>query len=430
MDKKQLTFIDLFAGAGGLSEGFIKAGYVPLAHVEMKKDACDTLKTRAAFHYLQANGRLDIYADYLKNKKEGTDGQALWSKVPHEVTDKVIQATISEETMPDLIARIEQLQGGRKIDLIIGGPPCQAYSIAGRARLGNKVEEDPRNFLYLYYLQFIKRFKPKMFVFENVTGIKTALDGGPFNDLTKKADELGYKIVPNEQVASNFDVLQNRHRMIIVGWRKEDDNGNPTAYHYPDLNPHPTKYKIRRDLFADLPVRKSGEGKLCETVKYTRPIEDMRYLAESGIRGELNFTTQHVARPNNADDREIYCIAVKKWKNGERLNYSTLPPRLQHHKNKQTFLNRFCVVNPDGCSHTLVAHIAMDGHYFIYPTENPTIENVRSITVREAARIQSFPDDYFFEGSRTSVFRQIGNAVPVMMAYNIALAIRRQIEEE
>lgn len=403
---------------------------MPIAHVEMKKDACDTLKTRAAFHYLKANGQLDIYTDYLRNKKERTDGQALWSKVPHEVTDKVIQATISEETMPDLIARIERLQGGRKIDLIIGGPPCQAYSVAGRARLGNKVEEDPRNFLYLYYLQFLDRFKPKMFVFENVTGIKTALDGGPFNDLTKKADELGYKIEPREQVASDFDVLQNRHRMIIVGWRKEDDNKKPTTYHYPDLTPHPTKYKIRRDLFADLPERKSGEGRLCEAVKYTRPIEDMKYLEESGIRGELDFTTQHVARANNADDREIYCIAVNKWKNGERLNYSTLPPRLQHHKNKQTFLNRFCVVNPDGCSHTLVAHIAMDGHYFIYPTENPTVENVRSITVREAARIQSFPDDYFFEGSRTSVFRQIGNAVPVMMAYNIALAIRRQIKEE
>ena len=403
---------------------------MPLAHVEMKKDACNTLKTRAAFHYLQANGQLDIYADYLKNKKERTDGQALWSQVPHDVTDKVIQVTISKETMPDLIERIEQLRGNKEVDLIIGGPPCQAYSIAGRARLGDKVDDDPRNFLYLYYLQFLEHFKPKMFVFENVTGIKTALNGGPFKDLTEKAEELGYKIEPHEQVASDFDVLQNRHRMIIVGWREKDDNGIPTAYHYPILNPHPTKYKIRRDLFSDLPERKSGEGKLCETVRYTRPIKEMRYLAESGIRGGLDFTTQHVARSNNADDREIYCIAVNKWKRGERLKYSTLPERLQHHKNRQSFLNRFCVVDPDGCCHTLVAHIAMDGHYFIYPTENPTVENARSITVREAARIQSFPDDYFFEGSRTSAFRQIGNAVPVMMAYNIAMAIRRQIEEE
>ena len=133
---------------------------------------------------------------------------------------------------------------------------------------------------------------------------------------------------------------------------------------------------------------------------------------------------------NNPNDREIYDIAVKKWQNGERLNYNTLPPRLQKHKNKQSFLNRFCVVDPNGCCHTIVAHIAMDGHYYIYPTDQSTVDNARSITVREAARIQSFPDDYYFEGSRTSAFMQIGNAVPVMMAYNIAEAIRPQIEEE
>jgi DNA (cytosine-5)-methyltransferase 1 len=150
-------------------------------------------------------------------------------------------------------------------------------------------------------------------------------------------------------------------------------------------------------------------------------------LQESGIRGTFDFTTQHVARPNNANDREIYKIAVDLWrKEGKRLNYSKLPERLQHHKNKKTFLNRFQVVDPDGCCHTVVAHIAMDGHYYIYPNEHPTIENSRSITVREAARLQSFPDDYFFEGSRTAAFKQIGNAVPVVLAYKIALSLRNQ----
>lgn len=394
----------------------------------MKRDACNTLKTRAAFHYLKENGRLDIYENYLKNKKEGTDGSALWSKVPHEVTDKVIQATIGEDTMPELIKQIEHLKGNNDLDLIIGGPPCQAYSVAGRARLGNRVDSDPRNFLYRYYVQFIKHFRPKMFVFENVTGIKSARGGEPFRDLQRRVHELDYDIEAHEQIASNFDVLQHRHRMIIVGWRRHDDNKNPTDYHYPKLNPHPTHYRIMKDLFSDLPERLSGEGKLCEIVTYTRPASEMQYLTETGIRTELNFTTQHIARFNNPDDREIYSIAVRKWQHGERLSYSTLPSRLQHHKNKQSFLNRFCVVDPNGCCHTLVAHIAMDGHYYIYPSKHPTIENARSITVREAARIQSFPDDYYFEGSRTSAFRQIGNAVPVMMAYNIAAAIRPQIK--
>jgi len=94
-----------------------------------------------------------------------------------------------------------------------------------------------------------------------------------------------------------------------------------------------------------------------------------------------------------------------------------LPDNLQKHKNKVSFLNRFQVVNPTGHCHTVVAHIAMDGHYYIYPNPNPTIENSRSITIREAARIQSFPDDYYFEGSRSAAFRQIGNAVPVVLAY-------------
>lgn len=429
MNKKQLTFIDLFAGAGGLSEGFIKAGYTPLAHVEMKKDACDTLRTRAAFHYLEQQNRLDVYEDYLLNKKERTDGKALWSQVPKVITDKVIQAAIGEDTMAEILSRIDSLKGRHNVDIIIGGPPCQAYSVAGRARMGEKVSDDPRNYLYLFYLQFIEHYKPQMFVFENVLGIKTAKEGGPFRDLLAKAKSIGYDIEYHEQVASNFDVLQHRHRMIIVGW-KHSENGEERNYGYPQLDPHPTRFEIRKDLLSDLPERKAGEGKLCEAVHYTKPATEMEYLTRTGIRGPLNFTTQHVARNNNENDREIYKIAVEKLKKGERLNYAKLPARLQHHKNKQTFLNRFCVVNPDGCCHTVVAHIAMDGHYFIYPIETPTIENSRSITVREAARIQSFPDDYFFEGSRTSAFMQIGNAVPVMLAYNIAMALRKQLEQK
>lgn len=424
-------FIDLFAGAGGLSEGFIKAGYTPVAHVEMKKDACDTLKTRSAFHFLEQNNRLYVYEHYLRNKREGTDGRALWNQVPHEVTDKVIQAAIGEDTMGALFNQIDALSGGQPVDIIIGGPPCQAYSVAGRARLGDRMREDPRNFLYLYYIQFIEHYHPKMFVFENVMGIQTARDGGPFRDLQERVRALGYEIEAREQIASNYDVLQHRHRMIIVGWRLLDDNDNPTAYHYPDLNPHPSNYGVRNELLSDLPIRRAGEGNLCEVVEYTRPDEEMEYAINAGIRSQLGFTTQHVARNNNENDREIYTIAINKWLNNhERLNYATLPERLQHHKNRQSFLNRFCVVNPDGCCHTVVAHIAMDGHYYIYPTENPTIETARSLTVREAARIQSFPDDYYFEGSRTSAFMQIGNAVPVMMAYNIAEAMLPQLEED
>ena len=257
-------------------------------------------------------------------------------------------------------------------------------------------------------------FDSLMFVFENVPGIQTAKKGEPFKDLRRVVDEAGYEMDFRVQLASDHGVLQNRRRMIIVGWKKGSN------LRYPELQPELSNYTIRRDILADLPERKAGEGHLCAPIEYTKPANEMPYLVEKGLRGKMPFTTQHIARPNNLNDREIYKMAVEWWKRGKRLKYTDIPADHQKHKNKQTFLNRFQVVDPNGCCHTLVAHIAMDGHYYIYPTENPTVDNVRSITIREAARIQSFPDDYFFEGSRSAAFKQIGNAVPVLLAEKIA----------
>lgn len=202
MNNKQYTFIDLFAGAGGLSEGFIRAGFTPIAHIEMNKDACNTLKTRAAFHYLKVEGKLSVYEDYLKNKVEKTDGTDLWSKVPQNITRKVICATIGEKTIGDIFSNVDKLKGEKEVDVIIGGPPCQAYSVAGRARMGKDVEKDPRNELYKYYVRFLERYNPRMFVFENVLGILTAKKGEPFADLKRLVEELGYNMDCKVQIAS------------------------------------------------------------------------------------------------------------------------------------------------------------------------------------------------------------------------------------
>ena len=359
--------------------------------------------------------------------EEGTDGRKLWSQVPKSVINTTICATIGENTIDDIFKNVDELKGKRKVDIIIGGPPCQAYSVAGRARMGKEVEKDPRNELYKYYVQFIEHYDPEMFVFENVLGLLTAKRGEPFADLKRLVDKLGYDMDCKVQIASQHGVLQNRQRVIIVGWKRAV-KGLKSPYHYPELPVEECPYQVLRDLFSDLPARKAGEGKFCETVSYVKHLSEMPYLNQSGIRGELDFTTQHVARPTNENDRKIYKIAVEKWLNEHhRLNYAQLPVELQTHRNKETFLNRFNVVDPYGCSHTVVAHIAMDGHYYIYPTLNPTLETVRSITVREAARLQSFPDDYYFEGSRTSAFKQIGNAVPVVLAQKIAEAIKKML---
>lgn len=429
MAKKKYTFIDLFAGAGGLSEGFVRAGFTPIAHVEMDKYACDTLRTRATYHYLLGKKKLDIYRKYLSEKKEGENGEKLWNKVPHAVTDCVIHETISSSTIEHIFQKIDSLKGKDSVDLIIGGPPCQAYSIVGRARMGKSVVEDPRNELYKFYVKFLERYTPKMFVFENVLGLKTAKNGEPLKDLEKLVHSIGYDMQMQIQNASELGVLQRRQRLIIVGWKRDGVNAMGEKYRYPKLDKEENVYAVLKDLFSDLPQREAGKGKLTEKVSYTRPLSEMRYLEEYGIRNNLfEFTTQHVARPHNENDREIYCLAIRQWyEKKKQLDYSKLPAHLQTHNNKKSFLDRYSVVNPDGCCHTVVAHISKDGHYYIYPTPNPTIETARSITVREAARLQSFPDDYFFEGSRGAAFKQIGNAVPVVVAYKIAKELKKQL---
>lgn len=413
------NFIDLFAGAGGLSEGFIRAGFTPIAHIEMNKYACDTLRSRMAYHYLKQHNRLEEYIKYLKEKQEGESGQKLWEKVPDEVIDSVINKEISDETLAEIFIKVDKLKGNKQVDFIIGGPPCQAYSIVGRARDPKNMKKDPRNFLYKYYLQFLKRYEPKMFVFENVPGILSAQNGIHLENILKGIDKAGYKIELKKLKASDYGVLQNRERVIIVGWRKE------LNLKYPELEKEENPYKILPDLFSDLPERQQGEGSLTDIVQYVAPATG--YLQQSKVRNSLDFTTQHIARPHNLIDLEIYKRAIKLWlEKKARLNYADLPPELQKHNNKQAFLNRFQVVNHEGCCHTVVAHIAMDGHYYIYPS----LKQIRSITVREAARIQSFPDDYYFEGSRTAAFKQIGNAVPVILAEKIANKIKEQFTYE
>ena len=410
MSEKNLTYIDLFAGAGGLSEGFIRNGFNPIAHVEMNKDACDTLKTRAAFHHLKENKEINIYYDYLKGK---ISRQELWNKVPSNLIESVINKEISTETLPFIFNKIDTELRGKKVDLVIGGPPCQAYSVAGRAR--KNMADDPRNHLYLHYVEFLKRYNPKMFVFENVPGILSASNGIYLDKIFETVKAAGYELEKSVLNAKNFGVLQDRKRVIIIGWKRE------LGFKYPHYEVKENNFEILKHLFSDLPKIKSGEGEWNVT-KYAKRTNS--YLESTGIRNGIDFTTQHIARFNNENDLEIYRIAVEKWtKEGKRLNYAELPSRLIKHSNTSTFSNRFQVVNHKGVSHTVVAHICADGHYYIHPD----IAQNRSITVREAARIQSFPDDYFFESSRTAAFKQIGNAVPVLMAEGIAKKIKEML---
>jgi len=419
MNKKKLTFIDLFAGAGGLSEGFIRAGYEPIAHVEMDEAACYTLRTRAAYHWLKKKGKEDIYIQYLKGE---ITRQELYDKVPKEILDSVINYPIGGDHNPKIHKRIDELLKNRQVDLIVGGPPCQAYSLVGRARSEDGMKGDQRNYLYVQYARYLEWYQPKLFVFENVLGLKSAGKGVYLENMEKLFRKKGYLIKLFKIEANNFGVLQNRKRIIIIGWQEN------LTIELPDLEKLKTdsKYSVG-ELFADLPALQAGGG-MDKFMAYNEK-KPSKYLEVTGIRNGIEILTQHIARPHTQQDKEIYRIAIDMLDSGKRLNYNELPDKLKTHNNRHSFFDRFKVVKADASfSHTVVAHIAKDGHYYIHPDKKQN----RSLSVREAARLQSFPDDFYFEGvkegkNRTAAFKQIGNAVPPLMANLIAKNIKEII---
>ena len=418
-------FLDLFAGAGGLSEGFIQAGNTPIAHVEMDVAACYTLKTRVAFHWLRANGDIELYNSYLRGEITRNE---FYTHIPQAVLDTVLNYEISSDTIPEIFEKVDQMLGGEKLDLIIGGPPCQAYSLAGRSRSETKMVGDKRNYLYRHYAEFLRKYRPKYFVFENVLGLLSAKDEDGtlhFDNMQKLFHEYGYSTEFQPLNASDYGVLQNRKRIILIGKLGKDEKG-----FYPEIQKVTATHKVG-ELFCDLPSINAGGGQITPvaTNHYTG-----KYLYNSGIKsGDLEPVTFHQARPNTEQDLEIYRIVVDTWnKQGTRIDYTDLPERLRTHKNTSSFLDRFKVDAGNlTCAQTVVAHISRDGHYYIHPD----IRQNRSLTPREAARIQTFPDSYYFESvtgkpSRTLAYKQIGNAVPVRLAYHIAHALADRFEEE
>lgn len=401
-----MKVIDIFAGAGGLSEGFRREGFNIVAHVEMDNHACDTLKTREAYYYLKENNNLDIYKSYLLGN---ITQEKFYRKIPEHILNKVIEAEISSKTIPAIFNEIDRQLNGESVQFIIGGPPCQAYSTAGISRDPNRMKDDPRNYFYRYYMRFLRKYRPKAFVFENVRGILTAQEGRVFKNIKRNMNNAGYKIDYRILNAKDFGVAQDRERVIIIGWKKEID------FSYPQFEESRPTLSIR-ELFSDLPKLTAGES-VNGSGKY---ISDGCDAISEIRKNSWDILTHHIARPHNENDLEIYRLVVNTWNNEKRLlKYNELPSRVQTHNNTETFLDRYKLVKPEEVSHTIVAHIAKDGHYYIHPD----IEQNRSITVREAARIQSFPDDFYFERSRTAAFTQIGNAVPPLMASCIAKEI-------
>ncbi len=410
-----MNFLDLFSGAGGLSEGFLRAGFKAIAHIEVDQYACKTLETRSAYYYLKNHNMMNIYRNYQRSYNENDKmrkkaRENFLSRIPKDSIEPIINEEISNETLPEIFKIIDERMEQcniNEVDVVIGGPPCQAYSLVGRARDKNGMKNDERNFLYKLYIKFLIKYQPKAFIFENVPGILTAFEGKIFKNIKAYMRRAGYNVEARDIDASNLGVLQNRKRVIIVGWRKD------LKFCYPELKLIKSNFLVS-DILKDLPKLHAGE----RSIGYEYNEITNECLMKSKIRFPSDILTHHIARRHSERDLKIYKIAVEKWnQKKERIKYTDLPEKLRTHKNLTSFLDRYKVVAGDKrYSHTIVAHISKDGHHYIHPD----IFQNRSLTVREAARIQSFPDDYFFEGPRTSNFTQIGNAVPPLMAEKLA----------
>lgn len=418
MRKDKLTAIDIFAGGGGLSEGFYRAGFNIVNHIEKDKHAIKTLRTRIIFYLLKEKGLLKEYYKYLFGQISCKDLVTRYNLENH-IGNNVICEEITDRTIKGIIQRIKlsmKTRDIKNVDVLLGGPPCQAYSIVGRARDPYKMEYDKRNHLYKYYIEFLEEFNPEIFVFENVPGLISAGKGKLFEDIKRYMNDVGYEINYRILNSADFMVLQNRKRVILIGWKKENN------FKYPFFERMENSYKVK-DILDDIPDLKAGEGSENAQNYKINSIND--YLRKTKIRTHYDKVINHVARSHRKADLEIYCYAINKYLKGERIKYTDLPEELQFHKNRKNFLDRFKVVDRNAsASHTVVSHIAKDGHYYIHPD----IDQLRSLTVREVARLQSFPDSYKFEGPRTAQFIQVGNAIPPLMAEEIARKIKEMLK--
>ena len=401
MSKKKYTFIDLFAGCGGLSEGFYRQGFEALAHVEINHWACETLRARMKYY------------GYKNVEKE---------VIEHDIT------------ADDILEKLDNAIKGRSVDIIIGGPPCQAYSTAGRVRDGKRMATDARNYLFESYVRILEYYKPKFFVFENVTGLLNAkVEGAPIFPKVIKALGNKYKVLSDPQIlvhnTADYGVPQLRKRVIIIGVRNDIDKDVTQLYrdvvksHWdPEMPENERKGKKRfvdvRQAIGDLPSVDPGHDASTPEFDYPCDNDFLKRIGKPGIHPLLD----HIARTHNDLDRERFQVMIHNhWTFGQLRREK---PQYEH-EHARVFDNSYVVQWWDLPSKTILAHIHKDGFQFIHPDESQR----RTFTVREAARIQSFPDDFEFKGSRGEKYKQIGNAVPPLFAEALAKSVRKNLDD-
>jgi DNA (cytosine-5)-methyltransferase 1 len=503
--RRPIPIVDLFAGPGGLGEGF--ASYVTGARtaafdvrlsIEMDPDAHTTLELRSFFRQFPQGEAPDVYYDRLRGTITTED---LFAQYPVQAAHARAEAWLAElgkVPTAELHERIKQAVGGSPQWVLCGGPPCQAYSIVGRSRRGGIADDDKRVYLYREYLRILAEHEPSVFIMENVKGLLSSRVAGsglfaqiladlhaPGASVGHKRSTAQYRVLSLVQEPRRFDIAgnpqfdpqefvirseqfgvpQTRHRVILLGVR--EDLWTSTASL---LTPAPREIPVAQVLHG-LPKLRSGLSRtkdgpdewraalqdvisagLLKTLPnghYTdvrravmdgidavrqyragRGGEFVPCQASVGFRPEwfldprIGGVVNHASRPHMASDLHRYLFATAfarvVGRSPELRDFPTA--LLPLHKNVSEvgkelyFDDRFRVQVSDRPSTTITCHIAKDGHYYIH--HDPA--QCRSFTVREAARVQTFPDNYLFCGTRTAQYRQVGNAVPPLLAQQIA----------
>lgn len=485
--------VDLFAGPGGLAEGFASVRVDDMAvfemalSVEMEPTAFRTLRLRSFFRQFETAPA--EYYDYLAGRISMDEFKA---RYPAQWARAVSETMMLELGTPEARTAIDPvldgLRGGSEPTILIGGPPCQAYSLVGRARNRGIADYEPsrdhRHFLYREYIRIIERLRPAAFVMENVKGILSSrVDQDPIfekilTDLRAAGDSPeSYELMPLTPKAAghagyvvrceDFGIPQCRHRVIVVGIRKDLADQVRGGLRRTTLQLVEKQVTVR-DLLEKMPQLRSGLSREPdgEAAWQEAAVEALK-LAASACRGDgselreverllrqaaselttrretlkrkgtlpssvkhnrlgawlsdpnLDQLPNHDTRAHRRDDLARYAFAAAFGQVFDRSpKAGEFPAALAPaHRNWKTgkFADRFRVQLWDRPATTITSHISKDGHYFIHPD----LRQCRSLTVREAARLQTFPDNYFFEGERTQQFTQVGNAVPPLIARQI-----------
>lgn len=403
-----LNTIDLFAGCGGLSDGFEKTGdYHSLAFIEWEKRPCATLIRRLTDKWKYQNAKEIVLQFDMQRINELVNG---WAN-------------------DDLFGKhkgLKDLLNNKSVDLIIGGPPCQAYSVAGRVRDEKGMQEDYRNFLFESYLEIVKEFSPKLFVFENVEGILSAKPGGIsiIDRITSDFAKIGYTIIGDLRKfallnAAEFGVPQKRKRVIIIGVNNNKINTVPDfalSDFYTNILPlYRKKIVTVSDAIFDLPkLLPLFSEKKINGLKLSHNLSSPKVL-------------NHIPRFHSKRDQEIFKeLAHDKIEKTNKYPDSASLIELYYQKTgKKSNFHKYNVLEFDKPSNTIPAHLYKDGLRHIHPDP----EQARSITVREAARLQGFDDDFEFLGSMGDQYKMIGNAVPPPLAECLALAVKEFINK-